>query len=151
MKVLMILFTSMLASCGTLAPAKKMTVDPRLQDDVINFLVDCERNLPYETCNPLLDVHLKVGKLPEKESLGVCITYGGDWSYKRVIIISPHILGAYNQKLVTYHELSHCILGMEHYDEEIDIMNSYEYSSKTQYLGENWDYFTTIMFKRGAK
>lgn len=147
MKTLIILAITILASCGTI-PKQKMIIDPRLQDDVINFLVDCERNLPHETCHPRLDISVKVGKLPDPDSLGVCITYEGSWSYVRVIIISADVLSKDSRALVIFHELAHCLLAMEHHDKEIDIMNSYEYLTKTQYINKNWDYFTAIMFER---
>jgi Zn-dependent peptidase ImmA (M78 family) len=122
-----------------------MTIDPRLQDDVMNFLMECERNLPYETCNPVLDVTAKVGKLPEPDSLGVCFVYD---DHKRVIVIAPNTVESPSRRVVIFHEMAHCVLGMDHFDDGVDIMNSYEHPFKTQYIKDNWDYFTTQVFKR---
>lgn len=45
-----------------------------------------------------------------------------------------------------YHELGHCALGLEHYDEKTDIMNTYLLPSDV--ADNKWDQLVNTMFER---
>ena len=146
--ILLMLF--LLISCGTTQPIKQFGNDfsPELQDDVFEFLADCQRHLHTHKCNQLILLTVKVQKLPEPDQLGVCYTYYSPNEHVRNIYIDPSIVGTAQQKLVVYHELAHCIFEMDHYDTKVDIMNSYTYEQKALWIYDNWDFFLKAMFSR---
>jgi len=58
------------------------------------------------------------------------------------------VLNQYNEKAVIYHELYHCVLGKPHFDDELDIMNTYEVDENTVRMYENWSEYTKKVFTR---
>ena len=79
------------------------------------------------------------------------MVYGPIYPYngKRLIEIDPAIIGQYNEKIVTFHELFHCVLGRPHYDSEIDIMNAYELEENTNIIYLNWrEYLREVFFRK---
>jgi len=78
--------------------------------------------------------------------LGICFGIGyGDIVLYNSFFKLPKKL----QKLVIYHELGHCVLGLWHVDHGLDIMNSYLSKDNVYDIIENWDVLKTDMFLRG--
>lgn len=150
MKRIISIATILLASCGTTQPdiEYKMEFSPELQDQVFEYLADCQRHLHTHRCNQLIELKVKVQKLPEPNQLGICQMFYPPHDYKRYIYISPDVVGTDLQKLVLYHEMTHCLFDEDHYDTKIDIMNSYVYSNKAAHIYKNWDFFLKKMFER---
>jgi len=150
MKRIISITSMLLASCGTTQPdiEYKLDFSPELQDQVFEYLADCQRFLYTHRCNQRIELKVKVQKLPDPQQLGVCYTYHPPHEYKRDIYISPKVIGTDLQKLVVYHELTHCLFEEDHYDTKVDIMNSYAESKKAQWIYKNWEFFLKKMFER---
>lgn len=54
-------------------------------------------------------------------ALGVCIGNG----LRVEILDDPRFVIQQDLEPIIYHELGHCVLGLEHYEKDIDIMNAY--------------------------
>lgn len=149
-RIISLVFLMLVVACGTTETSLKYGKDfsPELQDDIFEFLADCQRFLSTHKCNQKLDLKVKVQKLPEPEQLGVCYTYYAPNEHRRYIFISPNVVGTPQQKLVIYHELIHCFFEMDHYDLKIDIMNTYTYEKKALWIYKNWDFFINAVFSR---
>lgn len=119
-------------------------VDTRLTEYVTDFFADCHKNLSAALCSPPIDLKVYVTALPD-DTLGECTIYE---NRLRKIKIDESILDNYNLRIVTYHELFHCVTNTPHYDNEMDIMNTYEYEENTRYMYDNWDYFVGKVFTR---
>jgi hypothetical protein len=150
MKKIISLITIMLASCGTTTQDVEYKLDfsPELQDQVFEYLADCQRHIHTHRCNQRIELKVKVQKLPEPNQLGVCQTFYPPNDYKRYIYISPKVMGTSLQKMVLYHEMTHCLFDEDHYDTEVDIMNSYTEPKKAEWIYKHWEFFLTKMFER---
>ena len=118
--------------------------DERLSHYVNDFLSECRLYLPDSKCSPPIDLRVIVTSLPDN-ILGQCSVYEGRL---RTVELDNTILTQYNEKIVMYHELYHCVLGIPHYDNEPDIMNTYENDEITQYIYNNWSEYTKRVFTR---
>lgn len=150
MRRIISILSMLIASCGTTEPdvEYKMEFSPELQDQVFEYLADCQRHLHTHQCNQRIELKVKVQKLPEPNLLGICQTFYPPHDYKRYIYISPDVVGTDLQKLVLYHEMTHCLFDDDHYDDEIDIMNTYTFSNKANHIYRNWGGYLEKMFGR---
>lgn len=147
MKKLIPVFTILASSCGTAEPEPRMNIHADLKAHTEEFIKDCNKYLGKEKCNPKIQLVMKVRPLADKK-LGVCYIYNEPFQYKRKIVIDDEVMGAYNQKLVVYHELLHCLFQLDHFDDEIDILNTYVVPSNVRYINQYWDYFVEKAFRR---
>lgn len=124
-------------------PAMYMT-DARLQAEISSFFQDCLGYFHRVQCMPEVNVQVEVRSLPSPQ-LGVCTTYPNN-SLK--IQIEPSLLKEDRKllKLVVYHELMHCVFDIDHYDEDIDIMN--KDSTYDQQILQNFNYYLQRAFTR---
>jgi len=124
-------------------------IDPGLKPYVDKFYLECQKHNPNpESCAPLIKLTVRV-KQTEENVLGVCYVYGKPYEYVRDIHISPNVV--LNETLLTvvmYHELMHCVLGYQHFDAQLDIMNSYLNDESTAYFVKYWDFFLKTVFDR---
>lgn len=147
-------FTCILAlfGCATNKPdtTKHFTllVDERLNSYVSSFILDCNQYLTPSECSPPIHLTVSVSPLPE-DIYGQCSIYEN--SPKRVIEIRPDVVTGYNVWSVVYHELYHCITNTPHYDNEIDIMNSYEIAENTLQVYASWPEYVKKVFLRKDK
>lgn len=121
------------------------TADERLSHYVTEFLVDCRALLGESICSPPISLQVTIAPLDDT-TLGMCSVY--PYSGRRLVEIDPAIVGQYNERIVTYHELFHCILGRPHYDGEMDIMNTYEIEENTKAIYLNWREYVRAVFIR---
>lgn len=119
--------------------------DKGLEHYVIEFVADCRTYLDDKLCNPSINLTVSIAPLNDN-TLGLCTVY--PYAGKRTVDIHRSIIGQYNERLVVYHELFHCILNLPHHDNEIDIMNSYESEHSTQEIYLNWISFVRKTFLR---
>lgn len=91
---------------------------------------------------PEVNVELKIVDLDDT-TLGMCTIYP-DNTLK--IKIDPSVLNSPIRKLVVYHELMHCVFDIEHYDDDIDIMN--KDASNDEVLIKNFNYYLQKAFTR---
>lgn len=113
-----VLLVCIIVSCLSMSPPLYVT-DARVQAEVSNFFQDCLRYFHRAQCIPEVKVSVRVVKLPDT-TLGQCTIYPND---NLTIVIDPSVLDSSFRKLVIYHELMHCIFDIEHYDDDVDIMN----------------------------
>lgn len=151
MKVYLTLFGIACATIACATPDTKRdiagfsyTADKRLSHYVTEFLADCGNYLSESVCKPRIDLTVTVSKLPDN-ILGQCSVYEGRL---RAIQLDDIVLNQYNEKAVIYHELYHCVLGRPHFDDELDIMNTYEVDENTVRMYENWSEYTKKVFTR---
>lgn len=142
-----IICSLMIVACATREP-KRMIVDTtnQLAPHVSEFFKYCKMYLDEEKCSPKILLRVKIKPLPSNV-LGQCTTYTVP-EYLRVVTIRPDVAVGYNMKVVLYHELFHCVLDKPHYDEELDIMNSYEDEKSTEFIYENWFNYLKAVFYR---
>jgi hypothetical protein len=140
------------ATAPTPPPTPLQRIDPTLSAEVENFYLDCKRLSPNpESCAPRIKLTVQVKDLSDPV-WGVCYTYAPPYEYVRIVhmnrdtTLSPSLL-----KLVLYHELLHCVLGYEHYNDFLDVMNSSVDEKTADYVVNNLDYFLSIVFTREEK
>lgn len=121
------------------------TADAGLNHYITEFMSDCRIYLGVIYCNPAINLSVTIAPLDEN-TLGLCTVY--PYVGKRTVEINSNIIGKYNERLVVYHELFHCILNLPHYDNEMDIMNAYESENSTQEIYLNWISFVRKTFLR---
>lgn len=121
------------------------TSDNQLAHYVTEFLANCREFLNENSCNPPINLQVTIAPLSEN-TLGLCTIY--PYNGKRLVEIDPAIIGQYNERLVVYHELFHCILNKPHFDSEIDIMNAYEVEEQTKIIYINWREYVRAVFLR---
>lgn len=138
--------------CSTTAKAPDVPlsrIDIGLKPYVDKFYAVCQKYNPNpESCTPLIKLTVRV-KQTEENILGVCYVYDKPYEYVRVIHINPQVV--LNETLLTvvmYHELMHCVLGYQHFDDQLDIMNSYLNDESTAYFLKYWDFFLQTVFDR---
>jgi len=148
MKYLIGLTSILFVECATVEPPKSFNLisDDNLKPYVTEFLRICESTLNPDKCLPNINLYVRTKELTD-DTLGQCLVYDTP-NFVRVIEIDTETLNSYNLRAVMFHELFHCVMGKPHYDNEIDIMNSYEYEQNTRYIYDNWDYFVGKVFKR---
>lgn len=118
--------------------------DERLSHYVTEFLADCRMYLPETVCFPSIELHVTVNQLPDN-ILGQCMVYQ---SKLRTIQLDETVLNQYNERAVMYHELFHCITNKPHFDDELDIMNTYEMDVYTLRMYDNWSFYVGKVFTR---
>ena len=110
-KLLLILVIPFFYSCG------KLTIDKpleKLYDSFIVDMYDMDRN-PIQLCNLIMTDELEYIKL------------GRSYTAKATVIINKKRwkgLSSIEKKIIVYHELGHCMLGLKH-TEKGGIMNAY--------------------------
>lgn len=139
-----------LNGCANTMPVKRVEVssftiesEDTLKGAVNWFMTDCNRMLSKEQCEPKAHLTVRQGNLSEG-TLGLC------WfsPKQRLIEIDSDVISSQNYWVVLYHEMFHCVLGREHYDNDIDIMNTYEDTEKTLVIYANWEQFLRKVFLR---
>jgi hypothetical protein len=102
--------------------------DPRLSTIVDEFIHKCD--LLGEDCTgkskrfPALVVKWD-DSLDLKDSIAQCQIYGGDYEFKRIIVVHPYAKKYTEVELknLVFHESAHCILRRDHTEDDvIDIM-----------------------------
>lgn len=144
-------FSGMFAACSSLHAPDKFTlrVDPTLEQTIFDFLKDCEQLLGDSVCKP--PIKLEAGfKQLDDDTLGTCYVYETP-SFLRKIYIDPEVTDPNLFRVVMYHELMHCILGTQHNDNELDIMNSYMGQNSADYIVNDWDFFVKQALTREQK
>jgi Zn-dependent peptidase ImmA (M78 family) len=96
-------------------------------------------------CIPNTDLKVYVGRLPGP-SIGECTIYSDK---KLRVIIDKEVLTESNRRLVVFHELIHCVFDVDHYTEDIDIMNTD--SSNDQEIMNHFDFYVEKVFRRLQK
>jgi len=91
---------------------------------------------------PEVNVEVKVVDLPDT-TLGICTIYP-DNSLK--IKIDSSVVDSPLRKLVVYHELMHCVFDVEHYDDDIDIMN--KDATNDEEIIKHFNYYLQKSFTR---
>jgi len=129
------------ASCLSLRPPMYYT-DARLQAEISNFFQDCLGYFHRAQCMPEVNVEVKVVDLPDT-TLGICTIYP-DNSLK--IKIDSSVVDSPLRKLVVYHELMHCVFDVEHYDDDIDIMN--KDATNDEEIIKHFNYYLQKSFTR---
>lgn len=120
-------------------------VDDPLRSQVESFSADArKRNVPC-TITAKITLEDRLAKSSENNVIGYCLS---PW---RVTILQSfwEEAPASERLALIYHELGHCALGLDHYDEKPDIMNTYILNEFE--LEKNWDKLVTIMFERASK
>lgn len=136
------------AACSTVEPPKsfKLVSDENLKPLVNEFLKLCEITLSRGVCTPEIELHVRSKPLND-DTLGHCLVYDNP-EFLRVIEIDNQILNAYNLRAVMFHELFHCVLGKPHYDNELDIMNTYEIEENTKIIYDDWETYVKKVLLR---
>jgi hypothetical protein len=115
--------------------------DPLMHEPIVKFSIDArKRNVPcFPTEYAVFSDELSVNS---KGVLGYC-----DFSYG-IFINRDHWMWFSAQTRITliYHELGHCALGLDHYDDSTDIMNTYILSDFE--IGEEWNKLVSNLFRR---
>lgn len=120
--------------------------DNRLEHYVDEFLDYCINVLGDTKCRPKIDLEVSISNL-EGGTLGQCTIYDKPFR-RRTIELDIGVIGQYNERAVMFHELFHCILEKPHYDDELDIMNTYEIEEYTYYIYSYWEHFVKKTLKR---
>lgn len=140
LSVLFLLFMCT-ASCLSLRPPMYYT-DARVQAEISSFFQDCLGYFHRAQCMPEVNVELKIVDL-DSATLGMCTIYP-DNTLK--IKIDQSVLNSPIRKLVVYHELMHCVFDIEHYDDDIDIMN--KDATYDDVIMKDFNYFLQKAFTR---
>lgn len=123
------------AGCGSVAPIPR--VDATLQYAVAEFAADCDYfsvQCPFEFASVIT--------APLNTKPGLCRNFeNGTW-----IVIVDDSLGEQGQLLAMYHELGHCIFGLEHAGDK-SIMSPAIFPIETE---QDWqrlkaDFFASII------
>lgn len=143
-----LLLTCLLIGCSNVKPDNIIIrSDEKLRPLVSEFFSYCTNILSEDSCFPKIELQLKIAELSDN-TLGQCTVYAKP-DYLRVVEIQPEVVTGYNLRAVLYHELMHCVLDKPHYDDEIDIMNSYEYEQNTQVIYLDWvKYVKTALLRK---
>lgn len=142
---------SILGACATPSTTRdkitgiSISSDDRLKEHVNQFFVDCKKYLSVTECSPAIDLRVSVKDL-NGDTLGLCTIYH---SPLRMVEIDTSVIGNYNEIIVLYHELFHCVTGSPHHDDSDDIMNSYENEETTIKIYNDWSEYVERVFIRG--
>lgn len=118
--------------------------DARLQYEITEFFHTCMAYFHRSKCMPEVDVEIKVTSLSDT-TLGVCTIYPG--SDKLNIVIDRKLLNNPRlRKLVVFHELTHCVFDVDHFDDDIDLMNSN--ADYDEEIINNFNYYVQKAFER---
>lgn len=101
---------------GNAVPTHIDVIDPELLHYVQEFVVDCPEAVP-ESLHRLEWVTPDANWDPNV--MGYCIPVAGEIVLDEQYKSSPPII----QRLLIYHELGHCIAGLEHVDKGYEIMS----------------------------
>lgn len=140
----------LLSSCGSYVPEVAnlpITVDRELLKDFNDFLNLCKVKQIDITCQKHLQkLHsmLLVNYIDDRV-IGRCEytlrnheLFSSKILIKKELLDNPSVL-----KETVFHEMGHCLLGLDHYDEQPAIMNTYTY-----YFEDNeWSNAVEFMFK----
>ena len=128
-KLLYILMLAMLVNCGPFNRASNIYTPDNFLEVINNYLDDREYYTGSREVNYPIDIYFSDLEEPK---IGLCITkkyvyLDGKVVYKKEIAIDmKYWLKTTNckRKLIMYHELGHCDLGLDHVTNKIHIMNS---------------------------
>lgn len=138
-----ITLVALTASCLSFRDPMYKT-DARLQYDITEFFHTCMAYFHRSKCMPEVDIEIKVVNL-EDTTLGTCTIYPGDTVLK--IVIDKSLLNNPPlRKMVVYHELMHCVFDVDHYEDDIDLMNAQ--SLHEDEIIKNFPYYVKRAFER---
>jgi hypothetical protein len=140
----------LLVACSTAPETELLTsrISPELKPLVDEFVSDCKRFVDNESCSPQITLTVQFKELKEN-NLGVCYLYDYPYNHVRRIEINEKIKATPELlKVVMVHELLHCVLQIEHFDKQLDIMNSYGNLETSKYLLSHWDFYLDLVFRR---
>lgn len=148
-RLLAFLFTA----CATTPRAPDIPlsyIEPQLQPLVDDFYRECRKVLG-DQCDTRISLSVRVDKLPDN-TYGVCYLYNKPQEYVRQVDISKDILTKPSLlKVVLYHELIHCVLQQEHYDDHLDLMNTFTNEGTAQYVLLYWHFYLTTALERARQ
>lgn len=107
-------------------------IDDGLIDIVTEFETTFNVRVEYEV--------VWVDSIPQENVIGTCYRSG---SYRKVSLLRSYQHSIYFNQLL-YHELGHCSLILDHYNETIDIMNSHV----SDEVALSWDFYVEQMIDR---
>lgn len=121
------------AACGS----QDFYIEPSLEGYVIEFFDQCENHGVYtckERYDKLINV-IEIKDITDIKAFGVCHT---PFNGRRNIEIDKFSCSHYPEtcKVVVWHELGHCLYGLEHTQE--GVMRSYAYRSYPQEMIDNF-------------
>jgi hypothetical protein len=148
------LLAFLLTACATTMPrAPDMPlsyIEPQLKPLVDEFYQECKKVLG-EQCQTRITLTVKVDKLSDN-TYGVCYLYDKPYQYARHININSEIItNPTLLRVVLFHELIHCVLEQEHYDTQLDLMNTYTNEKTASYLLSYWQFYLTTALERARK
>lgn len=93
---------------------------------------------------PEVDVEIKVTDL-EDTTLGICTIYPNN-SLLKIVIDKSLLDHPRLRKMVIYHELIHCVFDVDHYENDIDLMNAN--SKHEEEILRNFPYYVKKTLER---
>ena len=139
----LILCTIALATTIACSPQQHtiITQDQELADHVNHFIAEAAKH----SAAYMVPANMVVKKVEMPiGTLGTCTISTSGLTVKLNTIYWKYISKA-KQTQVIFHELSHCLLNMDHYDTEVDIMNT---SENTDFNDENAQEYIQKLFNR---
>lgn len=135
-------------ACSTTNPDMQVTAPVELQPIINQFVADCKKTQPENICAPPIKLFVSVNPITDSNTIGQCTVYHKPFENYRVIQLEPETVDSYQLWLVLYHELFHCVLEKPHFDDDVDIMNTFERKETTEKIYPNWDIFVQRVFQR---
>jgi len=141
----LIFLTTFLNSCN---PRHKGTnIDKELYEIYVEFLEDCESYGVNIDNYPRLS-NLKLNEMSE-ETVGVCVTDETLFMKYRNVYVNDIIKDRFLLKFIAYHEMGHCIFGLEHDNSERLRLMTEEINLEYRDLYyKNWDNMKYLYFKK---
>lgn len=149
MKTLVLLITSALLGCScSTTQTRKLQIysHPAFRPLIDEFYGYCKQY--GGGCTEPIELYVKFKPIKTENVLGQCRAYYPPDEHLRIVEIQPELEDNPSLKNIVFHELFHCVLNKPHYDNEFDIMNSYERGDVTEAIYERWDFFVERVFKR---
>lgn len=152
-KEIILLLSFVLAGCNQhLKPYKILSIDPQLQPYFYSFLKDAA-DLGHPILVDNLSMHFVTNLIPSSHQ-GVCEK---NKNPPRILISLQYwqSFQEIEKKALVYHELGHCVLGLEHdneyicfseYNECIPRSLMYPYSISAWFYSKYWNYYASELF-----
>lgn len=124
-------------------------IDPVLYNHVAEFMAECERrNINYNRLYQLDSI--KFGIHDEADTNSTVI--GRCNFFRKYIGIHSKFKDQYlKSKVITWHELGHCVLKKKHRDDKLAIMNGILKIDDIEQYYENWNQLIVEFFKDTRK